>query len=174
MHACIHVSHPHQTKPELRFRDQSRLHHRRPALFFRSSLLVSPLLFTTNSLQGFMSIRRTGQALGRVFGARRYSAAASATSCSAGPSNSTSLSPLRYHIFSEPLPYPIGLKLQHDIIDRRLRLKREGKQTDDVVLFLGTAPPIIYRRYAKQAVYPAVQLTGLQYRTHANVYDWPA
>jgi hypothetical protein len=51
---------------------------------------------------------------------------------------SSKLSPLRYHIFSEPLPYLTGLKLQHDIIDRRLKLKSKGDQTDDIVLLLGT------------------------------------
>ena len=50
---------------------------------------------------------------------------------------SSKLSPLRYHIFSEPLPYLTGLKLQHDIIDRRLKLKSKGEQTDDIVLLLG-------------------------------------
>lgn len=52
--------------------------------------------------------------------------------------SSSKLSPLRYHIFSEPLPYLTGLKLQHDIIDRRLKLKSKGEQTDDIVLLLGT------------------------------------
>jgi hypothetical protein len=57
------------------------------------------------------------------------------TACSSN--SSTTLSPLRYHIFSEPLPYLIGLKLQHDIIDRRLKLKAKNQQTDDIVLLLG-------------------------------------
>lgn len=67
---------------------------------------------------------------------RQYSTPSSpTTACSPGPSKS--LSPLRYHIFTEPLPYPIGLKLQHDIINRRLKLKSDGMGSDDIVLFLG-------------------------------------
>jgi hypothetical protein len=59
------------------------------------------------------------------------------TSTTCSSSSATTLSPLRYHIFSEPLPYLIGLKLQHEIIDRRLKLKAKKQQTDDIVLLLG-------------------------------------
>jgi hypothetical protein len=59
------------------------------------------------------------------------------TSTTCSSNSSTTLSPLRYHIFSEPLPYLIGLKLQHEIIDRRLKLKAKKQQTDDIVLLLG-------------------------------------
>lgn len=62
---------------------------------------------------------------------------ASRTRASSTATGSSKLSPLRYHIFSEPLPYLTGLKLQHDIIDRRLKLKSKGEQTDDIVLLLG-------------------------------------
>jgi lipoyl(octanoyl) transferase len=46
--------------------------------------------------------------------------------------------PIRAHILSEPLPYPVGLKLQGDIIDARLR-RRERKEGGelDVMLLLG-------------------------------------
>lgn len=47
------------------------------------------------------------------------------------------LKPIRYHIFKEPLPYPIGLKLQHDIVDFRLSKKDKGGGKDDIILFLG-------------------------------------
>lgn len=67
-------------------------------------------------------------------------------SSSAGPSCSTKrtvhLPPARYHIFKEPLPYTIGLKLQNDIIDKRLKLKADGKRGDqDIILFLGKLSP---------------------------------
>jgi hypothetical protein len=79
------------------------------------------------------------------------------TTCSSSPV--TSLSPLRYHIFSEPLPYLIGLKLQHEIIDRRLKLKAKNQQTDDIVLLLG--------KYALGVIGHK-----LIRRTHTNIYDW--
>ena len=66
---------------------------------------------------------------------------AAQTRASSTTPGSSKLSPLRYHIFSEPLPYLTGLKLQHDIIDRRLKLKSKGEQTDDIVLLLGTSHP---------------------------------
>jgi hypothetical protein len=67
--------------------------------------------------------------------------AGQARASSTATGSSSKLSPLRYHIVSEPLPYLTGLKLQHDIIDRRLKLKSKGEQTDDIVLLLGMTPP---------------------------------
>jgi lipoate-protein ligase B len=68
----------------------------------------------------------------------RSHASSQARAASTATGSSSKVSPLRYHIFSEPLPYLTGLKLQHDIIDRRLKLKSKGEQTDDIVLLLGT------------------------------------
>ncbi|WVW85361.1 lipoyl(octanoyl) transferase [Kwoniella bestiolae CBS 10118] len=57
---------------------------------------------------------------------------------------SSSLPPLRYHIFRAPLPYPVGLKLQNDIIDVRLKAKRDdpvgSRGKGDVVLMLEHTP----------------------------------
>ncbi|WVQ68509.1 lipoyl(octanoyl) transferase [Kwoniella botswanensis] len=57
---------------------------------------------------------------------------------------SSSLPPLRYHIFREPLPYPVGLELQKDIIDVRLKAKRDdpagSRGKGDVVLMLEHTP----------------------------------
>lgn len=36
------------------------------------------------------------------------------------------LPPIRAHILREPLPYPVGLKLQNDIIDLRLKRRETG------------------------------------------------
>ncbi|WWD19284.1 lipoyl(octanoyl) transferase [Kwoniella shandongensis] len=69
----------------------------------------------------------------------------SSSSCS-NPSKSASvkLAPLRYHIFKEPLPYPVGLKLQNDIIDKRLEAKAKdpmgSRGIGDVVLLLEHTP----------------------------------
>jgi hypothetical protein len=71
---------------------------------------------------------------------------------------SSNLSPLRYHIFSEPLPYLTGLKLQHDIIDRRLKLKARGEQTDDIVLLLGM-------RHTRGR-------EGADLRTYTYIHNW--
>lgn len=66
----------------------------------------------------------------------------SCSTASSSVSASSSLPPLRYHVFKEPLPYPVGLKLQNDIIDRRLMAKSKdpigSKGLGDVVLLLGT------------------------------------
>ncbi|WVR09400.1 lipoyl(octanoyl) transferase [Kwoniella sp. DSM 27419] len=60
------------------------------------------------------------------------------------PANSSGLPPLRYHILQEPLPYPVGLKLQNDIIDARLAAKARdpvgSKGHGDVVLMLEHMP----------------------------------
>ncbi|WRT68635.1 lipoyl(octanoyl) transferase [Kwoniella shivajii] len=75
----------------------------------------------------------------------RQASLGSAT-CAKPSSSSTSSSfpPLRYHIFNEPLPYPVGLKLQNDIIDVRLKAKKEdpvgSRGTGDVVLLLEHTP----------------------------------
>jgi lipoyl(octanoyl) transferase len=89
--------------------------------------------------------------------------ATASSSCSTGPSSA--LSPLRYHIFKEPLPYLIGLKLQHDIIDRRLRLKAKGQQTDDIVLLLGKSTLLLSI---------ARHIASLKNRTYTNIYDRPS
>lgn len=49
-----------------------------------------------------------------------------------------SLPPILYHLFRAPLPYPIGLKLQNSIIDRRLARAGPKKETvtRDIILFL--------------------------------------
>ncbi|KGB76301.2 lipoyl(octanoyl) transferase [Cryptococcus deuterogattii R265] len=69
---------------------------------------------------------------------------ASCPTASSSVSASSSLPPLRYHIFKEPLPYPVGLKLQNDIIDRRLAAKSKdligSKGLGDVVLLLEHTP----------------------------------
>lgn len=90
----------------------------------------------------------------------RYNSAASSAAKITNPSpscspsygvpspNSRNLPPVRYHLFREPLPYPVGLKLQSDIIDRRLALRDAGKGkgraegsgnpgSQDVLLLLG-------------------------------------
>jgi len=54
------------------------------------------------------------------------------------------LPPVRYHIFRTPLPYPIGLKLQNDIIESRLaaREKDASRGKQDVLLLLGMPLPL--------------------------------
>ncbi|KAK4684075.1 hypothetical protein P7C73_g6130, partial [Tremellales sp. Uapishka_1] len=47
------------------------------------------------------------------------------------------LLPIRYHIFRTPLPYSVGLNLQNDIIDLRLKA-REG--SSDILLLLEHLP----------------------------------
>ncbi|KIR28243.1 lipoyl(octanoyl) transferase [Cryptococcus deuterogattii 99/473] len=86
-------------------------------------------------------------ALARLFSnnARNLSLGpASCPTASSSVSASSSLPPLRYHIFKEPLPYPVGLKLQNDIIDRRLAAKSKdligSKGLGDVVLLLEHTP----------------------------------
>ncbi|AFR96698.1 lipoyl(octanoyl) transferase [Cryptococcus neoformans C23] len=68
----------------------------------------------------------------------------SCSTASSSVSASSSLPPLRYHVFKEPLPYPVGLKLQNDIIDRRLMAKSKdpigSKGLGDVVLLLEHTP----------------------------------
>lgn len=58
---------------------------------------------------------------------------------SAAGTSTRSLPPIQYHIFAEPLPYPIGLRLQNEIIDRRLAARandpKKGRQ--DILLLLG-------------------------------------
>lgn len=58
-------------------------------------------------------------------------------SCSTAPAPR----PIAYHYFPRPLPYEIGLKLQNDIIDRRLEAKAKDPESDvarqDIVLLLG-------------------------------------
>ena len=64
----------------------------------------------------------------------------SSTANSLNP-NIASLPPIRYHIFQNPLPYPTGLNLQNQIIDRRLA-SREGSPgggRHDILLLLGNA-----------------------------------
>jgi hypothetical protein len=114
---------------------------------YHSSLTVIPLLSTSCRSLNMMrhserSLRclssassSSSRAAHRVPGSKLFSTAT--TSCSSSSGSSSKLSPLRYHIVSEPLPYLTGLKLQHDIIDRRLKLKAKGTQTDDIVLLLG-------------------------------------
>ncbi|OCF32662.1 lipoyl(octanoyl) transferase [Kwoniella heveanensis CBS 569] len=77
------------------------------------------------------------------------SASASSASTSSStpcydPSLTAALPPLRYHIFREPLPYPLGLKLQNDIIDVRLEAKKRdpvgSRGKGDVVLLLEHTP----------------------------------
>ncbi|WWC63557.1 lipoyl(octanoyl) transferase [Kwoniella dejecticola CBS 10117] len=69
----------------------------------------------------------------------------SSASCSSPASSSKSiLPPLRYHIFSEPLPYLVGLKLQNDIISTRLKAKAKdpvgSRGKGDVILMLEHTP----------------------------------
>lgn len=48
---------------------------------------------------------------------------------------------MRHHVFSTPLPYLVGLKLQNDIIDMRLAAKAKDAMDpvarQDVLLLLG-------------------------------------
>ncbi|WVQ95165.1 lipoyl(octanoyl) transferase [Kwoniella sp. CBS 9459] len=71
------------------------------------------------------------------------SASSSTTSCY-DSSSTPSLPAMRYHIFREPLPYPLGLKLQNDIIDVRLEAKKKdpvgSRGKGDVVLLLEHTP----------------------------------
>ncbi|TYJ53146.1 lipoyl(octanoyl) transferase [Cryptococcus floricola] len=75
----------------------------------------------------------------------RSSALLSTTSCSTSSAKpAPSLPAIRYHIFKEPLPYPVGLKLQNDIIDVRLEAKKKdpvgSKGLGDVLLLLEHTP----------------------------------
>ena len=63
-------------------------------------------------------------------------AAACPTSSKAGLRGSQ-LPPIQYHIFKEPLPYPIGLDLQTRLLDYRISQKEKGGGKDDVLLLLG-------------------------------------
>ncbi|EIW68449.1 hypothetical protein TREMEDRAFT_18004, partial [Tremella mesenterica DSM 1558] len=48
---------------------------------------------------------------------------------------------IRYHIFRQPLPYPLGLKLQEKVIDARLGRKEKGvRVTQDIVFLLEHTP----------------------------------
>ncbi|RXK34740.1 lipoyl(octanoyl) transferase [Tremella mesenterica] len=48
---------------------------------------------------------------------------------------------IRYHIFRQPLPYPLGLKLQEKVIDARLGRKEKGAGvTQDIVFLLEHTP----------------------------------
>ena len=109
---------------------QKVYHQSHLALAMTSSTSGSRLIRLSSSLSR-TTLRHTHRA---------YSTTGPPACSSSSGSSSKSLSPLRYHIFQEPLPYPIGLRLQHEIIDRRLRMKKEGKQTDDIILFLGKPP----------------------------------
>lgn len=67
--------------------------------------------------------------------------------------NSTSqaasrLLPIKYHVFRNPLPYPLGLILQNDIIDRRLERKAQdpSRPSQDIILFLGQ-PSLAMQRW---------------------------
>jgi hypothetical protein len=106
----------------------------------QSSTPVFSLLIydSTRSMSSTISPRLLAGSRSVVKSIGAGQARASASSTAPG---SSKLSPLRYHIFSEPLPYLTGLKLQHDIIDRRLKLKSKGEQTDDIVLLLGMTLP---------------------------------
>jgi hypothetical protein len=95
------------------------------------SLLISD---STRSMSSIISPRLLPGSRSVV----KSNASSQARAASTATGSSSKVSPLRYHIFSEPLPYLTGLKLQHDIIDRRLKLKSKGEQTDDIVLLLGT------------------------------------
>lgn len=60
--------------------------------------------------------------------------------------------PIRAHILSEPLPYPVGLKLQGDIIDARLRRREKGEGgRQDVLLLLGTSDYCVGRLMSLRA-----------------------
>ncbi|TXT08861.1 hypothetical protein VHUM_02989 [Vanrija humicola] len=69
---------------------------------------------------------------------------ASGAACSGAPvgAGNAHLPPVRYHIFAEPLPYPVGLKLQQRVIDERLAARKTdpkaGKQ--DVLFLLEHTP----------------------------------
>lgn len=56
----------------------------------------------------------------------------------------SNLRPARYHVFREPLPYDIGLKLQHDIVDYKLASRDSDQPGQDVILFLGTVVVACY------------------------------
>ncbi|WVQ79679.1 lipoyl(octanoyl) transferase [Cryptococcus sp. DSM 104549] len=68
----------------------------------------------------------------------------SCSTSTAAASASAKLPPIRYHVFKEPLPYPVGLKLQTDIIDRRLEAKKNdpvgSRGLGDVLLLLEHTP----------------------------------
>jgi len=73
--------------------------------------------------------------------ARSLLGAASGASCSGapvGPNNAT-LPPVRYHIFKNPLPYPVGLKLQSDVLDARFKHREKNSDggRQDVLFMLG-------------------------------------
>ncbi|ORX38294.1 hypothetical protein BD324DRAFT_578278 [Kockovaella imperatae] len=55
---------------------------------------------------------------------RTYSTAESSPSCSTSGFN-TILPPIRYHIFQNPLPYTIGLRLQNELVAKRIEWKRK-------------------------------------------------
>jgi len=66
--------------------------------------------------------------------------AASSPSCATSSKSSAaaaSLPPIRYHVFRNPLPYPIGLRVQNELIEYRLARKAEGGGKNDIVLLLG-------------------------------------
>ncbi|WWC90463.1 lipoyl(octanoyl) transferase [Kwoniella dendrophila CBS 6074] len=75
---------------------------------------------------------------------KRQVSLSSATCSTTNSSASSSLPPLKYHIFKEPLPYPVGLKLQNDIINVRLKAKKDdpvgSRGEGDVVLMLEHTP----------------------------------
>ncbi|WVO14543.1 lipoyl(octanoyl) transferase [Cryptococcus depauperatus] len=64
--------------------------------------------------------------------------------CSSSTNAAPTLSSIRYHIFKEPLPYPVGLKLQNDIIDARIEAKLKdpigSRGIGDVILLLEHLP----------------------------------
>ncbi|WVF67589.1 lipoyl(octanoyl) transferase [Kwoniella sp. CBS 6097] len=99
---------------------------------------ISRLLLTCARRQAAFSL---GPAA--AFASSSSSSSASSTPCY-DPSSTPSLPPLRYHIFREPLPYPLGLKLQNDIIDVRLEAKKRdpvgSRGKGDVVLLLEHTP----------------------------------
>lgn len=76
----------------------------------------------------------------RLFSALAPVYNAASTSC-AGSSKSSavaaSLPPVRYHIFRNPVPYPIGLRVQNELIEYRLGRKAHGGGRNDIVLLLG-------------------------------------
>lgn len=64
---------------------------------------------------------------------------ASGASCSGAPvgANNATLPPVRTHIFRNPLPYPLGLKLQGDVLDARFRARESGGGSQDMLFMLG-------------------------------------